>query len=59
MFHVHNRISNGIKCHSRLTILSGSTDRESPLLPTVCNTGVNEIPSFKGGTVIAVIETIY
>ena len=36
-----------------------STDRESPLLPTVCNTEVNEIPSFKRGADIAMIETVY
>lgn len=36
-----------------------STDRESPLLPTVWNTDVNEIPSFKRGADIAMIETVY
>ena len=33
-----------------------STDRESPLLPTVWNTDVNEIPSFKRGADIAMID---
>ena len=36
-----------------------STDRESPLLPTVWNTDVNEIPSFKRGPDIAMFETVY
>lgn len=58
MFHGHNCISNEIKYHS-LSHDFVSTDRQSPLLPSLCNTEVNEIPSFKGGTVIAVIETIY
>ena len=58
MFHVHNCIFGGIKYHS-LSHDFISTNRESFLLPTVCNPEVYEIPSFKGGAVIAMIKTVY
>ena len=58
MFHVHNCIFEGIKYHNLQHDII-FTDRESPFLPSLCNTEVNEIPSFKGGAVIAMIETVY
>ena len=57
MFHVHNCIFEGINYHNLQHDII-STDRELPFLPSLCNTEVNEISSFKGGAVIAIKRSI-
>ena len=47
MFHVHNRISSGIKYHSRLTILSLPTENRLSYLLYVTQ-GLTKYPASKG-----------